>query len=63
MRCQINVEMDNAAFDDHSELSRILRRLATELEPALEAEPESLAIPIFDFNGNNVGRCVVKGKR
>jgi hypothetical protein len=61
MYCQINVQLDNAAFDDPGELPRMLRELAGKLAGLGDLEPGNW--PLRDFNGNNVGRCTIKGKR
>lgn len=50
----ITIEMDNAAFEDvgpATELGRILRKLANDIEDGLL--PES--IKLYDYNGNKVG--------
>ena len=53
MNCQIEINMDNAAFADgfngRAELSRILSVLSYKLETG-DDPPD-----IFDANGNNVG--------
>lgn len=51
MKTTITVHMDNAAFADvpASELARILRNLATEIEDGCTEKP------LRDFNGNRVG--------
>ena len=54
---QLNVSMDNAAFEWPHDLSRILRELADKLEnrqiyPGMEG-------PLRDINGNTVGQWEV----
>ena len=52
MKAQITINMDNAAFDETpaSELGRILRRLAADIEAG-----ELVPIILRDINGNRVG--------
>jgi len=46
----MQVEMDNAAFEDNGELVRILRLVAYQVEKLKE-----MPITIVDSNGNRVG--------
>ena len=56
MKFKIEIECDNAAFDEpYEELARILRDLADDIEESVH-----LAHPIFDINGNRVGRSTVE---
>lgn len=50
MNCTIKINMDNAAFDDLSELSRILRKAADRLD----GDPFG-GFALKDVNGNTVG--------
>jgi hypothetical protein len=52
---KIEFNTDNAAFEDPTEISRILRKLADRLEYVSNNEQ----IPIMDINGNKIGRCEV----
>ncbi len=63
MRAQINIEMDNAAFEEAgagNELARILRELAERIDYQ-DAEDLAQAGPVGlrDYNGNTVGRLEV----
>ena len=57
MKFTVEIECDNAAFafDPHAEVARLLARLAEAIETT-----ESMAHPIFDTNGNRVGRSTVE---
>jgi hypothetical protein len=59
MKLKIDINMDNAAFEDNagSECARILRKLADELEDT-NAE-EGVLGPLFDVNGNKVGKATL----
>jgi hypothetical protein len=46
----LEVAMDNAAFENSTELPRILREVATRLEDSTDASGS-----VFDINGNKVG--------
>lgn len=50
----MQLKLDNAAFDDPEELPRILRYVAGAVR--VEADEYGKTAPIFDANGNNVGR-------
>lgn len=56
MTAKITVKMDNAAFGETpaSELARILRDLAHEIENNGEE-----GCPLFDYNGNKVGEFAI----
>jgi len=56
MKLTININMDNAAFEDGDELSRILRTVAFELEDHYEPDERN----IRDINGNKVGKWVIE---
>lgn len=60
MTARIEIKMDNAAFDDApaSELSRILRGVADDLENGVMPEQIRLA----DINGNRVGSFKITGR-
>lgn len=55
MRFTVDFACDNAAFDDHpaTEIASILRELATRVEDG------ETYLPIFDANGNRIGRADV----
>jgi hypothetical protein len=53
MRCVIEIEMGNAAFEDAQELSRILKQLGSEIF----CKATYGSHPLFDVNGNRVGEC------
>jgi len=63
MRCEIKIEMDNAAFDDGpaTELARILSELAK-----CCADDFRLGVgfdqSVRDLNGNTVGRMRIMGE-
>lgn len=55
----LTIETDNAAFEEAgttSEVARILRRLAEELESPYLHGAASAGDPVRDINGNTVGR-------
>ena len=56
MKYQIEIETDNAAFNDYQEqeVARILKDLAGKAEAGY-----SLNIPLYDLNGNKVGFCKI----
>lgn len=62
MKAQINITMDNAAFEDapERELARILRELANKVER--NGLGRGGRDPIRDVNGNTVGKFIVFGK-
>jgi hypothetical protein len=55
MKFTLEIEMDNAAFGDPSELSRVLRQCATDVAD-LDRDDGRLR----DINGNTVGRWSVQ---
>ena len=57
MKFKLEIDCSNAAFEEEPEyeVARILRELADKLEA-----DGSLAHPVFDFNGNRVGRSTVE---
>lgn len=59
MKAKIEIVMDNAAFNDEpaTELARILRELAEEIENGQGS------CQLRDINGNAVGTFTVKGNR
>ncbi len=50
---QIHISTDNAAFEDDSEIPRILRKIADDIDNGRDI---SMFQTILDANGNNVGR-------
>jgi hypothetical protein len=54
MEVTIKISLDNAAFEDPSELSRILNKLADRIGNAVD-QTEETEISLFDVNGNRVG--------
>ena len=64
MKCKIEIEMDNAAFEDYGhaqELRNILEKLILKLEMS-EIEP-GLFFSAFDTNGNRVGKLEISGRK
>lgn len=57
MKFKLEIECDNAAFGDEPafEVARILRELAEQME-----RNGSMAHPLWDYNGNRVGRSTVE---
>ena len=57
MKLSINIDMDNAAFeDDPGELGRILKTASDKIKDRLEHAPdESFYCQLRDINGNRVG--------
>jgi len=57
MKFKLEIETDNAAFEDgpESEVARILRALAARIENEF-----CMSQPVFDINGNRVGRSTVE---
>lgn len=56
MKATIQIQMDNAAFDDEpaTELARILRKLAEKIEQGSDREN------LRDHNGNRVGEFLIE---
>jgi hypothetical protein len=57
MKAIIRINMDNAAFEDPGELSRILMYLAEDIE---ECGTDEAEYNLQDINGNLVGTCKIK---
>lgn len=53
MKMKIEIKMDNAAFDEPGEITRILRKIADNSEAGI------IQSNIFDINGNCVGHCSI----
>lgn len=62
MRFQLNLECNNAAFDDdmRGEIARLLRDVAGRIE---RGEDCSLFRNAYDINGNPVGTFALKPRR
>lgn len=62
MKCYINIDMDNAAFDDGKnggvELERILHNLCWRIRG--QGKLEEPLFELSDINGNTVGTCEIK---
>lgn len=56
MNITIKINTDNAAFEDGSELSRILHKLADKVDGRDDTTIDG--IRILDINGNIVGKVV-----
>lgn len=57
MKFTVEIDMENAAFEDPQELSRIVAKIAHRVEGEDNTQTYvSVSSPIFDINGNNVGR-------
>lgn len=61
MRFKIEIEMDNAAFEEQPgmEVGRILKKLVQGLPYSLRAMIDGDETTLRDFNGNVVGKAVV----
>lgn len=59
MKLEIEIQMDNAAFEDNSgsEAARILRKLADRIDG--ESCTHGDVTPLIDLNGNRVGKATV----
>lgn len=55
----VKIDTDNAAFDDPSEIARILKSIAADCE---NGAPSNYTT-IRDVNGNDVGRYAEKGRK
>jgi hypothetical protein len=55
MQFQLSIDCDNAAFEDSSELARILRSLANKFD-GLDVTDVSGSTLVKDINGNTVGK-------
>jgi hypothetical protein len=54
MTIKIEIQTDNAAFDDPYEVGRILRQIASEIDNGNLSD-----IDVRDVNGNDAGFCRV----
>ena len=61
MKFDCIINMDNAAFahDPHYELSRIIKRIASEVNEFAYSERTKT---IWDINGNKIGKWETKGE-
>jgi len=59
MKCVIEIDMDNAAFDDPGGLARVLRVLAKTVQDGTEPGDVYRA---QDINGNQVARLEIDGE-
>lgn len=57
MKLSLTIDLDNAAFQDGPEVSRIFTRLATRFS---NGPPKPLALVVRDTNGKTVGRLVIE---
>ena len=59
MKYQIEIETDNAAFDDYPrrEVTRILRELAAKTERGIYYDGRD--VPLYDPEGNKIGFCKI----
>ena len=57
MQFRLYITTDNAAFEDPSELPRILRKISMDIE---DGKDVSHFQTILDVNGNDVGRYALK---
>lgn len=57
MKFILNLSTDNAAFEDDSEIPRILRKIADDIDAGKDI---AMFQTIFDVNGNDVGRYALK---
>ena len=59
MKYQIEIETDNAAFDDYPrrEVTRVLRALADNTERGIYYDGRD--VPLYDLNGNKIGFCKI----
>lgn len=63
MKFKLEIDLDNAAFDDPMELVRVLRKLADTYALWDGAQGKQQIAPIFDVNGNRVGEWSFRGTR
>ena len=67
MQFVCNIAMDNAAFEDGSELQQLLAQVGTKLGGCFIKQRSGLAVPqplagnILDSNGNQVGYWEIQG--
>ena len=59
MKLNIEIEADNAAFDDYPrrEITRILRELAAKTERGIYYDGRDILL--YDLNSNEVGFCKI----
>jgi hypothetical protein len=59
MKLNIEIEADNAAFDDYPrrEITRILRELADKTERGIYYDGRD--VPMYDPEGNKIGFCKI----
>ena len=57
MRYTLTIDLDNAAFEDPAELSRILRMEAARFVMSADAYPHVKTVQ--DVNGNTVGQAEI----
>lgn len=60
MKCNIEIRMDNAVFQDSPELARILGELSDRL---YEGTPNYCDWDVRDINGNKVGTILIEKER
>ena len=58
MKLRIAIQMDNTAFEDPSEIGRILQQFGDQVANGMMLSPEHSA-PLLDINGNKVGKWKV----
>lgn len=58
MKAELTINMDNAAFENPSELARILRELADKIE-SNEGVSSGDKLVARDINGNTVGTLTI----
>ena len=65
MKAKIDIELDNAVFEDNFslELSSVLQQAANKLVKQYTSEPATVCVAdepmhkLLDSNGNTIGRC------
>lgn len=57
MKCTIEIDMGNAAFEDEWELARILTELAERTKAAVFMDTP---VKLYDINGNHVGQMIIE---
>ena len=63
MRFKLEIKMDNAAFDEPTELPRILQDIARRCTGDIEAIAVNGPRSVYDVNGNVVGTFDIIGAR
>lgn len=60
-RLKLNIKLENAAFDEdrYTEIARILRQTATDIESIGHNVERSDGLFLVDINGNRVGKCTI----